>query len=161
MELDPSTGATRRSDEVRDVSLLLPQPLHPVTFLRRVNRFVALTRLAGTSHEVYVHLSNSGRMSELLVPGALGLVHLEAAACAGQRRTGGTLLLVRHADRWVGVDARTPNRLFEAAAADPAFADAAGEAARAGVRLLAYTCRVTPQRIAVARRIPVEIGGET
>lgn len=258
MEPDLSRGVASRSGEVRDVSLLLPQPLHPVTFLRRVNRFAAVTRLAGRGQEVYVHLPNSGRMSELLVPGALGLAHLEAAAGAGQRRTRGTLLLVRHADRWVGVDARTPNRLFEAAAAcgglgpiarvtawrrevrlgpdrldflvttdrgtwlvetkscnrvergvalfpdaptsrgsrhlrllarvarrgrraalvwfvqradarvlrpdraaDPAFADAAAAAARARVRFLAYTCRVTPQRIAVLGRIPVGIVGET
>jgi DNA-binding sugar fermentation-stimulating protein len=37
------------------------------------------------------------------------------------------------------------------------FAAAAAAVARVGVRLLAYTCRVTPQQIAVLRRIPVEI----
>lgn len=39
--------------------------------------------------------------------------------------------------------------------ADPAFASAAREARRAGVRLVAYTCTVSPERVEVAGRVPV------
>ncbi|HET7292653.1 MAG TPA: DNA/RNA nuclease SfsA [Vicinamibacteria bacterium] len=38
---------------------------------------------------------------------------------------------------------------------DPALADALGEASRAGVRVLAYACRATPQGVTLERRIPV------
>ena len=41
------------------------------------------------------------------------------------------------------------------AANDPEFAAAVAEAARAGVRLLAYTCRVSRQGVALDRRVPV------
>lgn len=38
---------------------------------------------------------------------------------------------------------------------DPDFARALADAHRAGVRILAYACRVSPRGIAIARRIPV------
>lgn len=47
------------------------------------------------------------------------------------------------------------HRLSPHAGHDPAFATALAEARRAGVRLLAYACRVSPRGIAIARRIPV------
>jgi sugar fermentation stimulation protein A len=52
-------------------------------------------------------------------------------------------------------DARcvAPNR-----ATDPLFADALAEADRAGVRLLAYTCRVAARGIRLDSRIPVVLG---
>jgi len=40
---------------------------------------------------------------------------------------------------------------------DPGFAAALRDASRAGVRVLAYTCRVTRAGISLARRIPVRI----
>lgn len=43
-------------------------------------------------------------------------------------------------------------------AADPAFARALARAARAGVRVLAYRCRVTRRRLAIAGPLPVELG---
>lgn len=56
-----------------------------------------------------LHLPNSGRMSELLQPGVLGLAHIDGK---GERRTIGRLLLVQYEGRWVSVDAHMPNRLF-------------------------------------------------
>jgi sugar fermentation stimulation protein A len=191
-------------------------------------------------------------MTELLVPGAVALVHLARAAA---RRTRGTVVLIRHGGRWVGLDATLPNRLLAAslrggplpplptptawrrevrlggvridfamragvstwfveakscnrvesgealfpdaptvrgtrhllalaqaarrgaraavvwfvqrpdaralrvdAAADPALARAAAYARRAGVLLIAYTCRVDPSAVSVWRRIPVSVG---
>lgn len=234
-------------------SLPLPLPLAPAVFVRRVNRFAATVRLAGAGRSLRVHLPNSGRMTELLLPGTPAWVHLVKRRRA---RTRGTLLLLRHHGRWVGVDAGMPNRLVELAlrsgglgpithvtewrrevrwaggrldftvetaegrwlletkscnkvvagtalfpdaptargvrhlrelaraaargqraavvwvvqrsdahrlgpdaAADPGFADAVERAARAGVRLLAYTCRVSARRIALGREIPVKAGG--
>lgn len=40
---------------------------------------------------------------------------------------------------------------------DPAFAQALSEAARAGVKLLAFGCRVSPRGISIARRLPVRL----
>lgn len=198
-------------------------------------------------------MPNSGRMAELLVAGAPVLL---APTPGGRRKTAYDLLLVRHRGRWVGVDARMPNPLFEEALragrlpefsgcgeirrevswrgsridfslagagerwlvetksvnlvdggtalfpdaptsrgarhlehlreacrqgvraavvfivqrsdarrlaphdrADPAFGAALRQAAAAGVRTLAYTCRVTPAAITVARSIPVTLDG--
>lgn len=112
-----------------------PGPLVPARLVRRANRFAAEVRRAGGRRPVRVHLPNSGRMTELLVPGVpvrvmaagVGARSGRAAARAGggrapggrpgrgARRTAGTLVLVRHRGRWVGVDSRVPNRLVEAA----------------------------------------------
>ena len=51
-------------------------PLEDGTFVRRLNRFAALVEVAG--RQVMVHVANSGRMQELLQPGArCGLVRVE------------------------------------------------------------------------------------
>lgn len=47
------------------------------------------------------------------------------------------------------------HRLSPHAGHDPAFAAALAQAHRAGVRILAYACRVSPRGIAITRRIPV------
>jgi sugar fermentation stimulation protein A len=234
------------------VAVPLPGPLRRAVFVRRVNRFVARLRLEDSRALIYAHLPNSGRMTELLVPGAVVLVH---PATGAGRRTRGTALLVRHRGQWVGLDATLPNRLLAAAlrrgalpplprptawrqevrlrgeridfvlqagastwlletkscnrveaeearfpdaptargvrhlqalaraarkgaraavvwfvqrpdarvlrvdaAADAALARAAAHAARAGVLLVAYTCRVDPTAVSVWRRIPVIVG---
>jgi len=49
------------------------------TFLERLNRFVARVRLED-GREVRVHVASSGRMKELLVPGAPAIVTLRDAA---------------------------------------------------------------------------------
>ncbi len=223
-----------------------------MTVIVRRNRFAVDVRRG--RRRLRLHLPNPGRMEELLVPGARGLAVL---APTRGRRTAGTLLLVRHRGRWVGMDARLPNRLFEEALrqgalapfrgylrwrrevalrgsridfvlegpagrclvetkscnrvdhgvalfpdaptargaahlrllaraasggrraavvwfvqrddartlrpfaeVDPQFAQAVAQAARAGVELYAYRCRVTPQAVTVGRAIPV-IGSST
>lgn len=114
------------------VGVAWPQPMLDVRLVRRLNRF-AVEVLDPSGHPLVLHLPNSGRMAELLVPGAPGLAYLlPAGAASGDdparpgtgrtpdnpppaRRTAGVLLAVRYQDRWVGVDARLPNPLFEAA----------------------------------------------
>ncbi len=223
--------------------VLLPPDLVPVEFLERVNRYAVRASAGGAT--LYLHLANSGRMRELLVPGALGLADLRTAP---GRRTDGSLLLIRAAGRWVGLDAHLPNRLFAAclatarnraawraevavegeridflvgdclvevkscnrvddgvalfpdaptrrgarhlrllarraaaggraavvwfvqrddatrlvpwAEADPDFAAAVREAAAAGVELRAYRCTVSPEAVAVADAIPVEVSNQ-
>ncbi|HEY8416661.1 MAG TPA: DNA/RNA nuclease SfsA [Limnochordales bacterium] len=147
-EPEPSPGPAPRP-RARCAYVPFPPGLVPVHLIARRNRFTVEATLAarrrgqgrGTgpaSRErsaearpiLRLHLPNSGRMTELLEPGALGLAALEPAAkpAGGEtgeahvqlaaelggsaRRTAGTLLLVRYAGRWVSVDARMPNRLF-------------------------------------------------
>ncbi len=97
-----------RYDVRMRVELRLPRPLLAGRFVQRVNRFAAEVVVAGQHR--YVHLPNSGRLSELLIPGVLVRVHP-----TGHGRTWGTLLLVHHCGRWVGVDSQVPNRLWETA----------------------------------------------
>lgn len=131
-----------------------PENLVPVFVVRRHNRFVIevtrqkdthaesqKNRWPSTARETFrettscpllppateapkslmLHMPNTGRMSELLTPGTPGLAVLDGG---GERKTAGTLLLVRYNGRWVSVDARMPNRLFEQCLIDrfiPAF----------------------------------------
>ena len=76
------------------------------TFLRRPNRFVAEVELDG--HIERVHVKNTGRCAELLVPG--NRVWLERSANP-DRRTRYDLVAVERADgRFVNMDSMAPNR---------------------------------------------------
>lgn len=86
--------------------MLLPPNLVQATFLRRVNRFTVLVELAG--RETLVHLANSGRLRELLVPG--NTVHL-AHRPGTHRKTAYDLQLVELGPILVSADSRLPNRL--------------------------------------------------
>ncbi len=79
------------------------------TFLQRLNRFAALVEVDGRPS--LAHVPKSGRMRELLVPGAPALL----VPKPGPRKTPFDLAMVRHEGRWVGVDARLPSRLLEEA----------------------------------------------
>jgi sugar fermentation stimulation protein A len=85
-------------------------------------------------------------------PTVRGVRHLRALTAAARRAEKAALLFVvqRH-------DARS---LAPFAERDPDFARALRDAARAGVRLLAYTCRVSPRGCTLDREIPVELGSE-
>jgi sugar fermentation stimulation protein A len=77
--------------------------------------------------------------------GARHVGELMAAARAGRRAA--VVFVVQRSDARV---------LRPHAENDPAFSTALREAARAGVWVLAYACRVTPQGALLVRRIPVE-----
>lgn len=87
--------------------LELPENIVPARFLERLNRFVA--RVLIESVEALAHVPSSGRMRELLVPGAA--VYLQPTAGPG-RRTDYKLLLVDYAGTMVSVDSLLPNRLL-------------------------------------------------
>lgn len=75
-------------------------------FLSRPNRFIALCRVDG--REERVHVKNTGRLRELLLPGSEVL--LSRAAAPG-RRTAFDLRCVRAGEDWVCVDSQVPNQL--------------------------------------------------
>ena len=75
-------------------------------FIRRLNRFAALVDVGG--QEVMVHVANSGRMGEMLVPGYR--VKLKPVR-SEHRKTKFDLALVQMEDTLVSADARLPNTL--------------------------------------------------
>lgn len=78
------------------------------TFLRRPNRFIAQVLLDG--REETVHVKNTGRCRELLVPNAqVYLVRSENPT----RKTAYDLVAVRKGERLVNMDAQAPNRILE------------------------------------------------
>lgn len=76
-------------------------------FLDRPNRFIAHVELDGQTETV--HVKNTGRCRELLVPGCT--VYLEKGTTPG-RKTAYDLIAVEKGDRLINMDAQAPNRVF-------------------------------------------------
>ena len=74
------------------------------SFLCRVNRFIAKCLLDG--HEITVHVKNTGRLRELLTPGAL--CWLEKSGNPA-RKTAYDLVAVEKDGRIVNIDSQAPN----------------------------------------------------
>lgn len=81
--------------------------LTPARFVRRVNRFVAEVALDGRA--TAVHVKNTGRLGELLLPGAA--VWLEESANPA-RSTRYDLVCVENRGYVVNVDSQAPNAVF-------------------------------------------------
>ena len=84
----------------------LPGNLVEGRFKVRLNRFLALVELQG--REVGVHVANSGRMREMLVPGFRVLI---APRSGAHRKTAYDLALVDLETTLTSADARLPNAL--------------------------------------------------
>jgi sugar fermentation stimulation protein A len=85
----------------------IESPLRKARFVVRDNRFRARVLLGGK--EVSAHVPNSGRLTELLLPGREVLVR---DARAPHRVTDFDLVMVRLPRVLVSIDARLTNRLF-------------------------------------------------
>lgn len=73
-------------------------------FLERPNRFIARVRIAG--REETVHVKNTGRCRELLIPGC----RVWCQACGNPaRKTGFDLIGVEKAGRLINMDSQAPN----------------------------------------------------
>ena len=88
----------------------------PARFLSRPNRFIALVDIGGRQEAV--HVKNTGRCRELLVPGAL--VYLERGSHPG-RKTAYDLIAVQKGERLTNMDAQAPNKVFSEWAAQGGF----------------------------------------
>lgn len=82
-------------------------------FLDRPNRFVAHVETAEGVQTV--HVKNTGRCRELLVPGAA--VYLERSANPN-RKTAFDLIAVRKGERLINMDSQAPNKVFAEWAAE-------------------------------------------
>ena len=83
------------------------QTVVPGRFLHRPNRFIAQVETEGGVQTV--HVKNTGRCRELLVPGAA--VYLEKSANP-RRKTAYDLIAVQKGALLVNMDAQAPNRVF-------------------------------------------------
>ena len=79
----------------------------PGRFLSRPNRFIA--RVEMPEGVETVHVKNTGRCRELLIPGTT--VYLEKAANPA-RQTRYDLIAVEKGSRLINMDAQAPNRVF-------------------------------------------------
>lgn len=79
----------------------------PARFLRRLNRFACEVSLGGET--VLCHIKNTGRLTELLLPGAEAYV--QRAKNPG-RKTAYDLITVRQGNRLVNVDSNAANAVF-------------------------------------------------
>ncbi|MBQ5327352.1 MAG: DNA/RNA nuclease SfsA [Oscillospiraceae bacterium] len=77
-------------------------------FISRPNRFIAKVNINGTEHTV--HVKNTGRCKELLVPGCT--VYLEKSDNPN-RKTLYDLVAVLKGDRIINMDSQAPNTVFE------------------------------------------------
>ncbi len=84
------------------------QNIRKAAFLARPNRFIARVLLDG--REETVHVKNTGRCRELLVPGCT--VYLERSANPA-RKTAFDLVAVEKGGLLINMDAQAPNRLFQ------------------------------------------------
>lgn len=76
----------------------------PATFISRPNRFIAIVNLDG--NELSVHVKNTGRCRELLIPGCK--VYMEKAANP-ERKTPYDLVAVEKDGRIINIDSQAPN----------------------------------------------------
>lgn len=83
------------------------QEVKKARFLARPNRFIAQVELDG--HTETVHVKNTGRCRELLIPGAA--VYLEGSGNP-KRKTKYDLIAVEKGDLLINMDAQAPNHLF-------------------------------------------------
>ena len=76
--------------------------------LTRENRFIAHCYLPKSDKEVVVHVKNTGRCKELLIPGAEVGISYQASAT---RKTDYDLITVKKGQQWVNIDSQVPNQL--------------------------------------------------
>ena len=76
------------------------------TFLERPNRFIAYARIAGKQETI--HVKNTGRCAELLVPEAEIFVQ---ESDNPERKTKWDLIGVRKGNRLINMDSQIPNKV--------------------------------------------------
>jgi len=81
-------------------------PLVSGIFLSRPNRFIAKVMI--NQVEKIAHVANTGRMSELLIPGVRAVLSWNPSP---NRKTDYTLILVEKEKRWVGVHSILANKV--------------------------------------------------
>lgn len=82
--------------------------VHRARFLSRPNRFIAECELIETGEQVTVHVKNTGRGKEVLLPQAeVALSHSPSP----KRKTAYDLVAVKKGKQWFNIDSQVPNAL--------------------------------------------------
>ena len=81
----------------------------PGTFVRRLNRFAAEVVIDGKTEKV--HIKNTGRLRELLLPGAK--VTLQKASDPGRKTAYDLISVYKAGLEWVNIDSLVPNKLMK------------------------------------------------
>lgn len=81
----------------------------PAVFVRRVNRFVAEVMIDGDIEKV--HVKNTGRLKELLVPKAK--VTLQKSAKLSRKTAYDLISVYKPGLKWVNIDSLAPNELMK------------------------------------------------
>lgn len=80
----------------------------PAEFVCRVSRFTAEVSIDGVS--VLAHVKNTGRLKELLVPGAR--VTLQRVTAPGRKTDYDLISVYRPRFKWINIDSQVPNALI-------------------------------------------------
>lgn len=94
---------------IKDVDMLFYENTVQGTFLRRLNRFVAEVEIDGKTERV--HVKNTGRLKELLLPGAK--VCLQRAGDPNRKTAYDLISVYKPGLEWVNIDSLAPNRLMK------------------------------------------------
>ena len=115
-------GDRRRAAKGQESAIKLHPGLKEARFVTRTNRFVALVAYDGG--EVAAHVPNTGRMRELLRPGARAFI--TPAPTGSARKTEYDLTLIEKGRELVAVDSRLPNLLLHEAIEASSLSQLAG-----------------------------------
>ncbi|WP_283680196.1 DNA/RNA nuclease SfsA [Lentilactobacillus sp. Marseille-Q4993] len=86
---------------------------HIAKFVKKINRFTVICELDG--QEIIVHLKNTGRNVELLVPGyEVSVVHNPGP----KRKTDYDLVAVNKLGHWINIDSQAPNAVVKESLAE-------------------------------------------
>lgn len=76
------------------------------TFIKRPNRFIAHINVSG--EEIICHIPNTGRLKELLYPGAKVMLSYHPSPL---RKTNYELRMIQKGNSWISIDSQLPNAL--------------------------------------------------
>ena len=79
-------------------------------FIERPNRFIARVKIDGAEEVELVHVKNTGRCRELLLPGAEVILE-DCIEKNPNRKTCYDLIAVKKNKKWVNIDSQAPNKV--------------------------------------------------
>ena len=95
--------------ERKPLAELIYENTLPAVFVRRINRFVAEVMIDGAKERV--HVKNTGRLGELLLPEAE--VTLQRADAPGRKTAYDLISVYKPGLEWVNIDSLAPNALMK------------------------------------------------
>ena len=81
-------------------------------FIERPNRFIARVKIDGAEEVELVHVKNTGRCRELLLPGAEVILE-DCIEKNPNRKTRYDLIAVKKNGMWVNIDSQAPNKVVK------------------------------------------------